>query len=382
MCAGETREQKQFSYRLYTEDPLQKDTCCSSWVLRILHPHKTSGCFYLDILLWLRIPILLSRFSLYLVQCCAQVISVNRHSGGGGPGNKARELNADEWGSPCGPVLCWLGLHSQTEPAGLSAWGRQEGTEERPFLDTLSIGVLNLWTKSEFGAGKCCVQWPEQNERGGLGSIFSVCAFATGCNSFGCVSRMGNPEYWHAFYVRCGIQPRAGDRGLMEMTVGWGEHWPWEGSRTVGEHSAYGNKVGAQTFCFYSIAPTQHPPSGHCVRPLPPPSPPLCSALSSLAWILSTADFNSAIKLNIAWRGGKGRVLLEREIKQEEKPDALGLGIPSKRKCKRAERLMVQKAPLLLGVGMAQSWVLLLLFWSIYLLQEVILKSHPLYDPT
>lgn len=60
---------------------------------------------------------------------------------------------------------CWGSAH-KTGPAGLSAWRHQKGTEERPFLDTLSIGVLSLWTKSEFGAGKCCVQWPEQNEKG------------------------------------------------------------------------------------------------------------------------------------------------------------------------------------------------------------------------
>lgn len=108
----------------------------------------------------------LSCFSQYSAQCCAQVISVNGRSRGTGPGHKARKLNADERGSPCGPVLRWLGLCSQTEPAGLSAWGHQEGMKERPFLDTLSIGVLSLWTKSEFGAGKCRVQWPEQNERG------------------------------------------------------------------------------------------------------------------------------------------------------------------------------------------------------------------------
>lgn len=98
-------------------------------------------------------------------------------------------------------------------------------------------------------------------------------------------------ECWHAFYVHCGIQPPAGDGGLMKMTIGRGKHHLCEDSRTVWESSAYGNKVGAPTSV--SIASPLHiPPHLRC--PLLPPPLSLCSVLSSFAWILSIADFNSA----------------------------------------------------------------------------------------
>lgn len=61
------------------------------------------------------------------------------------------------------------------------------------------------------------------------------------------------------------------------------------------------NKVGIKPSFFYRMVPTHTPSSHH----LPPALPPLCSGLSSFAWILFIADFNSAIKPNMAWRGGK-----------------------------------------------------------------------------
>lgn len=86
------------------------------------------------------------------------------HYCGGGQGRKAREMNEDGVGqSYCVLVLPLWGSAHKTESAGLSAWRQQK---ERPFLDMISIGVLSLCTKSEFGAGKCSVQRPEQNEMG------------------------------------------------------------------------------------------------------------------------------------------------------------------------------------------------------------------------
>lgn len=121
-----------------------------------------------------------------------------------------QEMNAD-WGggqSPCVLVLPVWGSAHKTESAGLSAWRQQK---ERPFLDMLSIGVLSLCTKSEFGAGKCSVQRPEQNEMGDQAAFFSGCALATGCNSLGLVSRVGNPRVWYAgmpFMCFVGFSPR------------------------------------------------------------------------------------------------------------------------------------------------------------------------------
>lgn len=48
-------------------------------------------------------------------------------------------------------------------------------------------------------------------------------------------------------------------------------------------------------------------------------------------------------------KSGEGRVLLKRKIEQEEKHDVVGLGIPFKRD--GTEGLMVNEAPLLLGVA-------------------------------
>lgn len=150
----------------------------------------------LDAVIWKcyhdsKFPFSLACFCQYTAQCCAQVaLSIVAED---------KDARQESWMQMRGdPHVAWSspgqGSAHKTEPAGLSAWRQQKGTEKRPFLDTHSIGVLSLWTKSEFGAGKCCVQWPEQNEKGWPGSIFSVCAFATGCNSFGLVSRMGNPR--------------------------------------------------------------------------------------------------------------------------------------------------------------------------------------------
>ena len=75
-------------------------------------------------------------------------------------------------GDPHGPRPTLPGAQLTKQSAGLSAWRHQKGAEERPFLNTLSIGILSLWTKSEFGAGRCCVQWPEQNERGDRVAFF------------------------------------------------------------------------------------------------------------------------------------------------------------------------------------------------------------------
>lgn len=100
------------------------------------------------------------------------------------------------------------GAQLTKQSAGLSAWRQQK---ERPFLDMLSIGVLSLCTKSEFGAGKCSVQRPEQNEMGDQAAFFSGCALATGCNSLGLVSRVGNPRVWYAgmpFMCFVGFSPR------------------------------------------------------------------------------------------------------------------------------------------------------------------------------
>ena len=91
-------------------------------------------------------------------------ISVNGTLLWRGQGRKAREMNEDGVGqSYCVLVLPLRGSAHKTESAGLSAWRQQK---ERPFLDMISIGVLSLCTKSEFGAGKCSVQRPEQNEMG------------------------------------------------------------------------------------------------------------------------------------------------------------------------------------------------------------------------
>lgn len=78
---------------------------------------------------------------------------------------KPRVLNANE-GAPheASSFQAWSSAN-KTEPAGLSAWQPGRRAEERPFLGTLSIGVLILWTKSEFGAGRSCIQWPAQNGR-------------------------------------------------------------------------------------------------------------------------------------------------------------------------------------------------------------------------
>ena len=92
-------------------------------------------------------------------ECCAQVGLCKWDK------DIKQEMNADCGGgrSPCVLVLPVWGSAHKTESAGLSAWRQQK---ERPFLDMLSIGVLSLCAKSEFGAGKCSVQWPEQNEMG------------------------------------------------------------------------------------------------------------------------------------------------------------------------------------------------------------------------
>lgn len=62
---------------------------------------------------------------------------------------KPRVLNAPHAASSS---QAWRSAN-KTEPAGLSAWQPQRRAEGRPFLGTLSIGVLILWTKSEFGVG-------------------------------------------------------------------------------------------------------------------------------------------------------------------------------------------------------------------------------------
>lgn len=88
------------------------------------------------------------------------VLSVALHTGGSlirghycgwGQGSQAkpRVLNAPHVASSS---QAWRSAN-KTEPAGLSAWQPQRRAEERPFLGTLSIGVLILWIKSEFGVG-------------------------------------------------------------------------------------------------------------------------------------------------------------------------------------------------------------------------------------
>lgn len=72
----------------------------------------------------------------------------------------------------------------------------KRGQRERPFLDTLSIGVLSLRTKRESGPDSICVQQPEKNEKGVTGQHYfgSVLWPQDTTNNFGFVSRMGNPR--------------------------------------------------------------------------------------------------------------------------------------------------------------------------------------------
>lgn len=197
-----------------------------------------------------------------------------------GQAHKARELNAAERWSPWAcPALPGAQL---TKQPGLSAWAPQKGVEERPFLNTRSIGALSLWTKSEFGAGKCCVQWPEQNERGWPGSIFSVCAFATGGKSFGSVSRRGNPRAL-ACLLRAPWGSALGWRWKADKNDCWVKWKPslWRRQNSMGSLC---NKVGDKT-SFYSITPAQ-PPS-LCSLPYP--------RLCGLVWAHLLGFFSSQI---------------------------------------------------------------------------------------
>ena len=45
-------------------------------------------------------------------------------------------------GDPHGPRPTLPGAQLTKQSAGLSAWQHQKGAEERPFLNTLSIGIL------------------------------------------------------------------------------------------------------------------------------------------------------------------------------------------------------------------------------------------------
>lgn len=131
------------------------------------------------------------------------------HYCGGGQGHKAREMNADGGravslcpGSPC------PGLSSKTESAGLSACRQQK---ERPFLDMVSMSVLSLCTKSEFGAGSALSSGLNRMRWGDQAAFFPGCALATGCNSLSFVSRVGNPRVLSMLampFMLCQFSPR------------------------------------------------------------------------------------------------------------------------------------------------------------------------------
>lgn len=203
------------------------------------------------------------------------------------------------------PHVAWssLGWGSayETDPAGLPAWWQQKETEERPFLSTLSIGVLSLWTKSEFGADKCCDQWPERNEKGWLGSIFQSVLCHRMRKPWICFQGGESSSPGMLFMYAVGFSPRP------EME-GWQK---WLSGKVKNIFVKTQNSMEILCLWQQGWSPNllflpQHPCTFPSPHPLLPQLPSLySSSLSSFAWILSIADFSSAIKLNIPQRGGK-----------------------------------------------------------------------------
>lgn len=75
---------------------------------------------------------------------------------------------------------------------------------------------MSLELASALSSGLNRMRWGDQ------AAVFSGCALATGCNSLGFVSRVGNPRVLvcqYAFHVLCRIQPQDGGGGLRKMSI-------------------------------------------------------------------------------------------------------------------------------------------------------------------
>lgn len=133
------------------------------------------------------------------------------------------------------------------------------------------------------------------------GKHFSVSALPQNAKALDLFPGWGILQSWHAFYVCRGIQSQAGDGGLTEMTIGQSKKHLCEDTELYGD-SLPMQQGWSPNLLFLP----QHPCTFPSPHPLLPQLPSLySSSLSSFAWILSIADFSSAIKLNIPQRGGK-----------------------------------------------------------------------------
>lgn len=197
--------------------------------------------------------------SQYSAQCCAQVdlskqdtiLAEDKHT----KQESWMQMSGDPHGAPAYPAWgsahkteCWAFCLAAPER------GRGKAVPEHPLNRCIeSLDKKWVWSWQML----CPVAWKEWE--GWPGSIFSVCAFATGCKSFGFVSRTRNP-WVLVCLLRAPWDSAPGRRWRADKNDYWmKQNHLCEDRRTVWRFSACDNKVGAITSSFYRNIPAHSP---------------------------------------------------------------------------------------------------------------------------